>query len=67
LFCNKERSTPSDHDGFNLQGEVLMPFEAIVMSVAVVTIFCVYAGVLAWVDHTQPTISGVAIVAGKAL
>jgi hypothetical protein len=54
LFRNKEPSSPSDHNRFNSQGEVLMSFEASVMTVAVVVILSVFAGVLAWVDHTQP-------------
>jgi len=54
LFRNKEPGSPSDHNGFKSQGEVLMPFEAIAMSVAVVVIFSVFAGVIAWVDRTQP-------------
>jgi hypothetical protein len=54
LFRNKERSSPSDHNGFNSQGEVLMSFEASVMIAAVVVILSAFAGVLAWVDHTQP-------------
>jgi hypothetical protein len=45
LFRNKERSLPSHHNGFSSKGE------ALVMSVAVVAIFCVFAGVLAWVDY----------------
>jgi hypothetical protein len=34
--------------------EVLMPLEAIVMSVVVPVIFCTFAGVIVWVDRTQP-------------
>ena len=35
--------------------EVLMPFDAMVMSAAVVTIFLVFAGVVAWGDYqTRP-------------
>jgi hypothetical protein len=31
-----------------------MTFNAVVMSVAVLLIFCAFAGLIAWVDHTQP-------------
>jgi hypothetical protein len=54
LFRNKEQSSPSDHNGLDPQGEVLMSFEASVMTAAAVVIFSVFAAVLAWVDHTQP-------------
>jgi hypothetical protein len=54
LFRNKEPSSPSDHNGFNSQGEVLMSFEAGVMIAAVVVLLSAFAGVLAWVDYTQP-------------
>ena len=36
------------------KGRFLMSFEASVMTVAVVVILSGFAGVLAWVDHTQP-------------